>query len=106
MTEPDTNPIEEAATEKLGMARWDRPAIFREAAAAATENQLPYWAVLVLSGAIATLGLAIDSSAVVIGAMLVAPLLAPVVGLALALAVGDGRLALQTAVVVIGSTIA
>src|SRR5690606_20402813 len=64
----------------------------------------PYWRVLVLSGAIATLGLALDSSAVVIGAMLVAPLLSPVVGLALSLAVGDGRLAVQTGVVVIGST--
>jgi uncharacterized hydrophobic protein (TIGR00271 family) len=38
--------------------------------------------------------------------MLVAPLLAPVVGLALALAVGDGRLAAQTGAVVAGSTVA
>jgi hypothetical protein len=46
-----------------------------------------------------------DSSAVVIGAMLVAPLLGPVLGLALALAVGDGRLSVQTsAIVLYGST--
>jgi uncharacterized membrane protein len=70
--------------------------IFRETADAAVENDLPYWLVLVRSGAIATLGLALDSSAVVIGAMLVAPLLAPIVGLSLALAVGDARLALQS----------
>jgi uncharacterized hydrophobic protein (TIGR00271 family) len=98
--------IEETAGEQLGVEQWDRPAIFRESATAATDGDLPYWMVLVLSGAIATLGLALNSSAVVIGAMLIAPLLAPVVGLALALAVGDGRLALQTAAVVLLSTIA
>jgi uncharacterized hydrophobic protein (TIGR00271 family) len=48
----------------------------------------------------------VNSSAVVIGAMLVAPLLAPILGLALALAVGDGRLAMQTGAVVLGSTLA
>jgi uncharacterized hydrophobic protein (TIGR00271 family) len=98
--------VEEAASEKLGIRDWDRPAIYRETAEAATENRLPYWSVLMLSGAIATLGLAVNSSAVVIGAMLVAPLLAPVVGLALGLATGDGRLSLQTALVVLGSTFA
>lgn len=97
--------VEEIAGEQLGVERWDRPAIFRETADSATEDTLPYWLVLGLSGAIATLGLALDSSAVVIGAMLVAPLLAPVMGLALSLAVGDTRLAVQTAVVVAGSVL-
>lgn len=96
--------VEEAASERLGVEAWDRSAIYRESAAAAADNRLPYWAVLTLSGAIATLGLALDSAAVVIGAMLVAPLLAPVVGLALSLAIGDGRLAVQTAAIVLGST--
>jgi uncharacterized hydrophobic protein (TIGR00271 family) len=97
--------VEEAASEQLGVGDWDRPAIYNEAASAATDNRLPYWAVLALSGGIATLGLALNSSAVVIGAMLVAPLLAPVMGLALALAVGDVRLSVQTMAVVLGSTI-
>jgi uncharacterized hydrophobic protein (TIGR00271 family) len=98
--------VEEAASEQLGVGDWDRAAIYQESASTATDNRLPYWAVLTLSGAIATLGLALDSSAVVIGAMLVAPLLAPIVGLALSLAVGDGRLAVQTGAVVLGSTVA
>jgi uncharacterized hydrophobic protein (TIGR00271 family) len=101
----ETSPIEEAAGERLGVERWDRPLIFREAADAAVDNGLPYWLVLALSGAIATLGLALDSSAVVIGAMLVAPLLGPIVGLSLALAVGDSRLALQSFAVVGGSVV-
>lgn len=110
MAETDKKPlaeaVEEAAGEKLGIQRWDRPAIFRDAAGAATDADLPYWLVLLLSGAIATLGLALNSSAVIIGAMLIAPLLAPVLGLALALAAGDGRLAFQTALVVLASTVA
>jgi uncharacterized hydrophobic protein (TIGR00271 family) len=97
--------ISNSARERLGVTAWDRPAIYRESAEAGTDNGLPYWTVLLLSGAIATLGLAMNSSAVVIGAMLVAPLLAPVLGLALALAVGDGRLSVQTAAIVLGSTI-
>jgi uncharacterized hydrophobic protein (TIGR00271 family) len=98
--------VEEVASEKLGVGSWDRPTIYRESADAASDNRLPYWAVLTLSGAIATLGLALDSAAVVIGAMLVAPLLAPVIGLALSLAIGDGRLAVQTMAIVLASTIA
>jgi uncharacterized hydrophobic protein (TIGR00271 family) len=97
--------VEDSASRKLGVGGWDRPEIFRESAEAGTDNRLTYWAVLLLSGAIATLGLALNSSAVVIGAMLVAPLLAPILGLALALAVGDGRLAVQTAAIIAGSTL-
>lgn len=103
--EDEPSPIEEVAGERLGVEPWDRPLIFREAADAAVDNGLPYWLVLVLSGAIATLGLALDSAAVVIGAMLVAPLLAPIVGLSLAMAVGDSRLALQSLAVVGGSLV-
>ncbi|HUG39316.1 MAG TPA: DUF389 domain-containing protein [Longimicrobiales bacterium] len=103
--EAEQSPIEEVAGEQLGVERWDRPLIFRDAAEAAVDNGLPYWLVLVLSGAIATLGLALDSSAVVIGAMLVAPLLGPIMGLSLALAVGDSRLALQSFAVVGGSLV-
>ena len=88
--------IEEAAREQFGLQRWDRPALYVETAEAATDTDLPFWMVLMLSGAIATLGLALDATAVVIGAMLVAPLMGPLLGLSLALAVGDGRLAFQT----------
>lgn len=84
----------------------DRRAIFDELASTATDTGGAYWMMLVLAGAIALLGLALNSAAVVIGAMLIAPLLAPVLGLALALAIGDGRLAVQTAVAVLGSTLA
>jgi uncharacterized hydrophobic protein (TIGR00271 family) len=102
---PIATAVEEAASEKLGVRRYDCPLIYKEAAEAGTDSDLPYWLILGLSGAIATLGLAIDSAAVVIGAMLVAPLLAPVMGLAIALVVGDAKLALQTGAVIIASTL-
>lgn len=84
----------------------DRGAIFKETASGATDTRLPYWSVLLLAGGIASLGLALNSVAVVIGAMLVAPLLAPVLGLALALAVGDSRLSVRTFIVLFVSTVA
>ena len=93
--------IEEVARRKLGLRRWDCPALYRETADAATDTDLPFWSVLLLSGAIATLGLGLNQTAVVIGAMLVAPLLGPLLGLSLALAVGDGRLAVQTAATIL-----
>ena len=100
MSSDEPGPIEEVAGEQLGVEPRDRPLIFRDAAEAAVDNGLSYWLVLILSGAIATLGLAMNSAAVVIGAMLVAPLLGPIVGLSLALAVGDSRLALQSSAIV------
>ena len=84
----------------------DRRAIFDDLASMATDTGAAYWIVLLLAGASALLGLALNSAAVVNGAMLIAPLLAPVLGLALALAIGEGRLAAQTAVAVLGSTFA
>ena len=48
----------------------DRRAIFDELASMATDTATTYWVVLLLAGAIALLGLALNSAAVVIGAML------------------------------------
>jgi uncharacterized hydrophobic protein (TIGR00271 family) len=56
-----------------------------------------YWLQLVVSIGIATLGLVVGSGAVVIGAMLVAPLMVPIVGLAMGLATGSPFLVLRSA---------
>jgi uncharacterized hydrophobic protein (TIGR00271 family) len=50
-----------------------------------------YYALMSLASMIASLGLIVDSPAVVIGAMLVAPLMSPILGVGLATVVGDGR---------------
>lgn len=51
-----------------------------------------FYAMVGLSGIIATYGLLAGSTAVVIGAMLVAPLMWPIFGIALGLAIGDRKL--------------
>jgi uncharacterized hydrophobic protein (TIGR00271 family) len=45
-----------------------------------TQKQIGFWVLLVLSTTIATLAILADSTAVVIGAMLVAPLMTPILG--------------------------
>jgi uncharacterized hydrophobic protein (TIGR00271 family) len=60
-------------------------------------ESIAYWLQLCVSVGIATLGLVVGSSAVVIGAMLVAPLMAPIVALAMGLAARSPFLVLRTA---------
>jgi uncharacterized hydrophobic protein (TIGR00271 family) len=50
-----------------------------------------FWVLLILSVAIATLGIMADSTAVVIGAMLVAPLMTPIMGVSVAIVNGWPR---------------
>lgn len=55
-----------------------------------------YWLQLCVSVGIATLGLVVGSSAVVIGAMLIAPLMVPIIALAMGLATGSPFLVLRS----------
>jgi uncharacterized hydrophobic protein (TIGR00271 family) len=50
-----------------------------------------FWVLLTLAAAIATFGLYGDSVATVIGAMIVAPLMLPIMGLAFGISIGDPR---------------
>ncbi len=59
-------------------------------------ENLNYWIELVLSAAIATFGLVLNSPAVVIGAMLVSPLMGPIIGAGLALAAADIYLGIKS----------
>lgn len=59
-----------------------------------------FWAMLALSGVIATSGVLSDSTATVIGAMIIAPLSTPIMGMALGLAKRDGRTTRRSAVFV------
>jgi len=52
-----------------------------------------YFFLVILSGAIATLGLINNSPAVIIGAMLVAPLMSPILGIGLGSITADAKLA-------------
>lgn len=61
-----------------------------------SQPSFSFYLMVCLSSIIATFGLLSNSTAVVIGAMLVAPLMSPIFGIALALTTGNGRL-LRTA---------
>lgn len=63
-----------------------------------------FWVLLVLAGVIATAGVISDSTATVIGAMIVAPLMTPILGTALALVLTSRRqLVVNTGLVLAGA---
>jgi len=65
-----------------------------------------FWLLLVLAGVIASAGIVSDSTATVIGAMIVAPLMTPILGVVLAVVLTDGRnLARCIVLVVAGSAV-
>ena len=70
----------------------ERVEVLEREIAAGSEPHFPFYLMTAVSTAIAAFGLAMNSTAVVIGAMLVAPLMTPIFGLALALVQGDARL--------------
>lgn len=57
-----------------------------------SEPRVSFYILVILSTIIAAYGLIANSTAVVIGAMIVAPLMTPIVGMALSLVSGDGHL--------------
>src|SRR5690242_20623452 len=59
-------------------------------------DAVSYWLQLLLSMGIATVGLVLGSTAVVIGAMLIAPLMGPIVELGMGLVVGSPVLTLRS----------
>lgn len=59
-----------------------------------------WWVMLLLSVAIATFGILADSTAVVIGAMLIAPLMAPIIGAAAATATGRRKRVVSSLIMV------
>ena len=54
-----------------------------------------YWLEIVFSAGIATFGLVLNSPAVIIGAMLISPLMGPIMATGLSLAVGDLYLSIK-----------
>ena len=65
-----------------------------------------FWTLLVLAAIIASSGVVADSTATVIGAMIVAPLMTPILGTALAVVLADRReLMVNVALVVAGATV-
>ncbi|MGW6270177.1 DUF389 domain-containing protein [Streptomyces sp. NPDC055060] len=65
-----------------------------------------FWGLLVLASVIASAGVVGDSTATVIGAMIVAPLMTPILGSALALVLADRAQVMRCALLVLGGALA
>jgi uncharacterized hydrophobic protein (TIGR00271 family) len=90
----------------IGLDDEQKYEIYRSVAASAVLRDATYWAELLFSAGIATLGLTLGSPAVIIGAMLISPLMGPILSAGLALAAGDFVLALRSVTVVVLSSVA
>lgn len=64
-----------------------------------TKRLVRFFCLLLMATGIATFGLLLDSAATVIGAMIVAPLMLPITGLAFGISMGDARSVLSSALV-------
>jgi uncharacterized hydrophobic protein (TIGR00271 family) len=73
----------------LGVDAATNPRIYEQVYAAAGISSVHYWLELFFSAGIATFGLVLNSPAVIIGAMLISPLMGPIMSTGLALAAGD-----------------
>lgn len=79
--------------------------LYVELSKSATLRDIVYWLQLLFSAGIATLGLVLNSSAVIIGAMLISPLMGPILSAGLSLATGDLILAFRSAANLLLSTL-
>lgn len=89
----------------VGGSRDQRHAIVATMLARGPREATGYWLQLVVALGIATLGLVVGSTAVVIGAMLVAPLMGPIVALAMGFASGSPYLVVRSAGRVVSSVV-
>ncbi|MCA9673564.1 MAG: DUF389 domain-containing protein, partial [Myxococcales bacterium] len=79
----------------LGVTPAQRVVIVRGMVEPRSGSAMGYWLQLGIATLLATLGLALDSTAVVIGAMLIAPLMKPIVELSMGLGTGSAPLTLR-----------
>ena len=79
--------------------------IYTQLSTSASIGDLVYWLQIFASAGIATLGLVMNSTAVIIGAMLISPLMAPILSAGLALATGDLTLGIRSVANLLLSTL-
>ncbi len=79
----------------LGVSERRKEELYIEILKSASLRDVSFWLQVIFSAGIATLGLVLDSVAVIIGAMLISPLMGPILASGLALATGDLLLAVR-----------
>ena len=91
----DAEKIRAADADRWRLQTWlrigagDKPKVYQRVFEATEFVRLSYWLEIFFSAGIATFGLVESSPAVIIGAMLISPLMGPIMATGLALAVGD-----------------
>ncbi len=84
--------------QNLGVSTLRKEQVYLDIAQSVTLTDASYWIQVLFSAGIATLGLVLNSPAVIIGAMLISPLMGSILANGLALAAGDAILALRAVV--------
>jgi uncharacterized hydrophobic protein (TIGR00271 family) len=82
----------------LGVDHDRKRLLYEDLSNATTLKDATYWLQILFASGIATLGLVLNSPAVIIGAMLISPLMGPILSGGLALATGDVILGLRSIV--------
>jgi uncharacterized hydrophobic protein (TIGR00271 family) len=102
--EPVVTALRETRLQRwLGVGAHERPAIYAQVYETADLFSGSYWLEIFFSAGIAALGLVTDSPAVIIGAMLISPLMGPIMATGMALAAGDLYLAIKAIVKLLAS---
>lgn len=83
---------------KLGVSPARKAAIYSDLIQSVTLKDISYWLQVIFSAGIATLGLVLNSPAVIIGAMLISPLMGSILANGLAFAAGDLILAIRAGI--------
>lgn len=89
----------------LRITKKDAVEMYRQIDIDARIRSYPYWLFLIASCGIAILGLIINSPAVIIGAMLISPLMAPIIGLGMGVAINDIYLSMKSIVNIVLSLV-
>lgn len=82
-------------TTNLGISQARKEEIYHDLLVSVTLQDTSYWLQVIFAAGIATLGLVLNSSAVIIGAMLISPLMGTILATGLAFAAGDLILAVR-----------
>ncbi|MEZ4399888.1 MAG: DUF389 domain-containing protein [Kofleriaceae bacterium] len=106
MNIPFVAAIQDRCAKTLGLATDHRAVVVAGMMRPRSGDAAGYWLQLLMAAALATLGLALDSAAVVIGAMLIAPLMRPIVELAMGLATGSPSLVFRAGGRAVASVVA
>ncbi|HJU53659.1 MAG TPA: DUF389 domain-containing protein, partial [Pyrinomonadaceae bacterium] len=88
-SEPRVEHLRDWFAEKLGVTPEQKEEIYIQISRSASLRDVSYWLQVLFSAGIATLGLVLNSPAVIIGAMLISPLMGPILASGLTLATGD-----------------